>query len=202
MILVEIENNNFKHCDLHSQVNHAIFRTLSQTILIRIDNSGSGSLHNLSAIGFGKSECMNCDTFQKCFIQQCIFFQCIARAQFLQVLRFVYLIAVFVVWLYLICFFGNRVTETFAGISHSFYTCDWYNFPIELRMNFSLIIHVAQKPVYLRGFANMNCTLETFKMVFNILWFISIGSCVLLYFFPQIINGSYSFFMLLRRFNH
>lgn len=73
------------------------------------------------------------------------------------------------------------VTEKFMKLGVSMYELNWPSYPIELSKHFPLIMAIAQQPIYLKGFAGIECTHEVFR---------------------QIKNASYKFFMALRRFTH
>lgn len=85
------------------------------------------------------------------------------------------------VWLFVFCYYGDEVTGKFKGLSVSMYKLNWHLYPIEIRRNMPLIMSIAQKPIYLRGFGRTECTREVFN---------------------RLINASYTFFMALRRLTH
>lgn len=66
------------------------------------------------------------------------------------------------------CFFGDEVTNRFIEISDSIYDLNWYMLPIRERRLMSVMMLVTQKPVYLEGIANIQCTRENFKKVLKI----------------------------------
>lgn len=71
----------------------------------------------------------------------------------------------FMGWLFLLCFFGNEVTNRFIKFSNSVYDVEWYCYPPEIRNCFQLIILASQRPIYVQGYLNFNCSLELFTKV-------------------------------------
>lgn len=102
-------------------------------------------------------------------------------------------------WIFCICFFGERVTNAFEDLEHTVYQCDWYLFPREIQKFVPTIMINVQQPVNIRIFGKFNCTLRTFKQVisfyFQIKTFNEFG---LLYISFQIITTSYQYFATLR----
>lgn len=118
-----------------------------------------------------------------------------------EIVRFVDFLLVFVGWAFLFCYFGHNVSHRFMGIGDSAYDLDWHLYPLEIRKHLPLMIQAAQNPVYLQGFANVQCTRESFRKVSSCLtpirqliryWTNSVHSF-------QIMRFSYSFFTMLRR---
>lgn len=70
-----------------------------------------------------------------------------------------------VVWLYLICYFGDEVASHFRSISDSMYQSDWYLFSLEMKKSMIMVLAAAQKPVYICKFGQIHCTREIFKSV-------------------------------------
>lgn len=68
-------------------------------------------------------------------------------------------------WLYLFCHFGNQLTECFCNVDHAFYQLTWYQFPLDMQKAILIPISLAHKEIYLRGFASIHCTRDTFKQV-------------------------------------
>lgn len=68
-------------------------------------------------------------------------------------------------WLYLFSYFGDEVTRRYAGIGDIIFQCDWFLFSREMQKMLPMILMIAKKPVYMRGFANIYCTREAFKQV-------------------------------------
>lgn len=77
-------------------------------------------------------------------------------------------ISILTIWLplfYMLCNFGEDVTTTSRILDDTVYSMSWYLCPAEIQRYFLLTIMVTQKPLYIVGFARLNCTRETFKNV-------------------------------------
>lgn len=72
---------------------------------------------------------------------------------------------IFLTELFILCYFGDRVTQSFEEIGESIYQQVWYLYPIEVRRKLPSIISVAQIPLYVTAFSVISCTLEYFKVV-------------------------------------
>lgn len=70
-----------------------------------------------------------------------------------------------VVEIFLFCEFGERLTKRFDEIDDEIFDWDWYAFPIEIQKMLPIIMIGTQKQVRLEGFANIQCTRQTFKNV-------------------------------------
>lgn len=71
-------------------------------------------------------------------------------------------------WLYVFCYFGDKLTDRYACVGNQIYQFDWYLVPIDMQKCLPVILTVAQKNVYLRGSFGAQCTRDTFKKVNNI----------------------------------
>lgn len=60
---------------------------------------------------------------------------------------------------------GNKVTHRFLDIGKAVSGLAWYELPLDIQKNMPMIISTSQKPIFLRGFANTQCTLEVFMNV-------------------------------------
>lgn len=65
---------------------------------------------------------------------------------------------------FLVCDFGEEVTNQLTSISDSFYEILWYQLPIDLQKYFILSILNAETSVHLEGFG-LYSTRDTFKKV-------------------------------------
>lgn len=77
-------------------------------------------------------------------------------------------LSIVLAWLpffYWICNFGENLTTRFAVMNDKIYDMSWHLYPPKLQKYVVLIIMMAQKPVYARGFAWVTCSRETFKSV-------------------------------------
>lgn len=93
--------------------------------------------------------------------------QAIATNDYNSCYKFINCIVGFSIWLYMVCSFGDRVTNRFVEINDLMYSSVWYLYPIKLRKYPYMVILIANKPVYLKAYPSFYCTLETFKKVFN-----------------------------------
>lgn len=67
--------------------------------------------------------------------------------------------------MFFFCYFGEQFTNAFSQLNEAIYKCDWFLLPLKMQKMFPLIIMNTRRPVYLEGFGNVRCTLETFKKV-------------------------------------
>lgn len=67
--------------------------------------------------------------------------------------------------MFVVCNFGEIMSNKFYEVDNTIYDCDWYTFPNEIQQIFPIIMMGAQQPVILEGFANLTCTREAFKKV-------------------------------------
>lgn len=65
---------------------------------------------------------------------------------------------------YLLCNFGNKVTDQIVSLSDSYFEALWYHLPVDQQKYFILMISNAQRPIYMEGFTTQN-TCEKFKSV-------------------------------------
>lgn len=72
------------------------------------------------------------------------------------------------IWIFILCYFGDSVTERFLSINDVVYGCDWHLYPIELRKRFPFIMMASQKLTQLGGFMNFQCTRPFFQKVWTI----------------------------------
>lgn len=66
---------------------------------------------------------------------------------------------------YVLCYFGESVTTTSGVLDATVYSKSWYLCPVDTQRYFSIFMMLAQKPLFIEGFARLNCTRETFKQV-------------------------------------
>lgn len=67
--------------------------------------------------------------------------------------------------IFLFCFYGEHLLNTFERLNESIFECDWYRFPLESQKLLNAMLVAAQRPVYIRGFGSSACTHESFKEV-------------------------------------
>lgn len=71
--------------------------------------------------------------------------------------------------MYILCQFGQQLTDEFVAFEQTIYESYWYLFTMDVQRLFIIVTMLSQKPVELKGFGNIHCTLETFKNVIVIL---------------------------------
>lgn len=69
------------------------------------------------------------------------------------------------VQIFLFCFFGEHLLNTFENLNESIFTVEWYRFPMESQKLLITMLVVAQRPISIRGFGSQACTHESFKEV-------------------------------------
>lgn len=69
--------------------------------------------------------------------------------------------------MFILCQFGQQLSDQFASFEHTIFECNWYLFPLDVVHLYKTVMMVSQEPVELKGFANVYCTLETFKNVIS-----------------------------------
>lgn len=67
--------------------------------------------------------------------------------------------------LFLFCYIGDRVTQRFENIGDAVYQLEWYTLPLDMQRSLAIVIALAQRRIYVRGFANVRSTREMFKKV-------------------------------------
>lgn len=82
-----------------------------------------------------------------------------------EVLRFFVCLSVMMIYLIELCFLGNEVTIKFAEVNDVICNCCWYKFPLNTQKLLPLTLRAAQKPVYIKGYMNVQCTRESVKKV-------------------------------------
>lgn len=68
--------------------------------------------------------------------------------------------------LFVLCNFADDVSDRFER-ANIYVHCDWYKFPGEVQHLLPIIIINTQKSVVVKGFGNIDCTREQFKMVIH-----------------------------------
>lgn len=67
--------------------------------------------------------------------------------------------------LFLHCFFGKIVTDSFSKMADSLFEANWKDLPVELQKYFILMIGNAQRPLYYYGSNVVRLDLQTFASV-------------------------------------
>lgn len=66
-----------------------------------------------------------------------------------------------------LCNYGERVITAFNKLGYTIYQSNWYLQPIEIQRILPIIMISAKRTPIIQGFANVACTHETFKKVWN-----------------------------------
>lgn len=67
--------------------------------------------------------------------------------------------------IFLFCHFGGKITEQFEEIGNAAYQLEWYRLPLDMQKHLQIVIALAQKPIYIRGFGDTRTTHSVFKKV-------------------------------------
>lgn len=80
-------------------------------------------------------------------------------------------ISINVLWAYgqifLLCFFGEHLSNSFDDLSIDIFHCEWYTFPVKSQRYLSIMLLSSQTSVSIRGFGSTVCSRDSFKMVIN-----------------------------------
>lgn len=68
---------------------------------------------------------------------------------------------------FLLCTFGEQVSNQLDAITNAIYQCEWYLFPVEVQKMSLTAMTATQQPVIFCGFGNILLARNTFKMVYN-----------------------------------
>ena len=108
------------------------------------------------------------------------------------------------------CEFGHKLSNAFEQIDNQIGELHWYGFPVQVWKMLPTLIAGAQKSCGLRVFGSASCTREEFKNV--CIFFEKINSIdqkwskfcdnINFEFYFQVINGGFSYFILLRQFEY
>lgn len=69
------------------------------------------------------------------------------------------------VYVAILCLYGNHVTTEFEAANAAIYNCSWYEYPLEMQKMLKMMLMVSQKPVIIQGHMNTQCTREVLKKV-------------------------------------
>lgn len=70
--------------------------------------------------------------------------------------------------IFLLCFFGERLSNSFEDLSTDIFHCNWYKFPVKSQRFLNTMLLASQNPVSMRGFGSTICSRDSFKMVLNL----------------------------------
>lgn len=88
-----------------------------------------------------------------------------ATGEFSSIHRAIDLAISFICIQFVFCYFGDQITTEYYKTSDIFYDTPWHLYPYELRKHIPFVLQTAQRPVNMRGFGNIICTLPLFKQV-------------------------------------
>lgn len=80
-------------------------------------------------------------------------------------IRILFLMFWSLIILFLICEFGEMISNEFEVFANEFGQLCWYRFPIEIQRMFIIVMANAQQSEILQAFGNTPCTREIFKKV-------------------------------------
>lgn len=63
------------------------------------------------------------------------------------------------------CHFCGNVTDRFENVSDAIYNLQWYDLPLEMQKDLQIMMAVAQKRIYIRGYGDTRSTHSVFKKV-------------------------------------
>ena len=66
---------------------------------------------------------------------------------------------------FLFCHFGGKITQHFEDIGNAVYQMEWYRLPLDMQKDLQIVIALAQKPIYMRGYGDTRTTHSVFKKV-------------------------------------
>lgn len=106
-----------------------------------------------------------------------------------------------------ICECGERVAEQFFDFNDKLNQCKWYSFPLDVQRILLIFMGDAQQPTFIRGYANILCTRNSFKEVRTLVMDFSIKNhfdpfhmiFIHFIFIIQTVHGGFSYFMLIRQ---
>lgn len=65
----------------------------------------------------------------------------------------------------ILCELGERVTQQFNAFNEQVIQCEWHLFSLDLQRMLLIFMCDSQQPAFVRGFANIVCTRDSFKKV-------------------------------------
>lgn len=88
-----------------------------------------------------------------------------AAGDYLNMMRYFGPMAILLLWFFLFCHFGDRITHRFNDVADALYELTWHKLPLDQQKMLIMMIAFGQKSVYLRGFGDTRCTHEAFIKV-------------------------------------
>lgn len=99
-----------------------------------------------------------------------------------------------------ICELGQQLRNAFDEICTTIYQMDWYSFPTQTQRILAMILLGAQTPVQIGAYGNIEASRETCKKVLQKMFFFGVFLDFKFFDYFQIVNGGFSYFMILRKF--
>lgn len=81
------------------------------------------------------------------------------------IMRLIICVAVVVIYIDVLCIFGGEVTVEFDQTFDSIREISWNEFPLKSQKLLLMMIITGNKPIYIQGFMNTDCTHEMLKKV-------------------------------------
>ena len=69
--------------------------------------------------------------------------------------------------LFILCDFGQKLTNQFELLEDEMYNCKWYLFPMKMRLTFAFAMMNVQELATFQGLGNIELSRETSKKVRN-----------------------------------
>lgn len=91
--------------------------------------------------------------------------QAVDRRSTVDMVRLLVFLTYVLIYIGFLCFFGDVLTRRFEEVNDSICKCAWNEFPPEVQKMLPFFVMGAQKPIYIQGFMNVQCTREAFKNV-------------------------------------
>lgn len=66
---------------------------------------------------------------------------------------------------FLFCHFGDKITTEFESIGDTAYQIEWYRFPLDMQKDLQVVIVLAQKRIFMRGYGDTHTTYSVFMGV-------------------------------------
>lgn len=105
--------------------------------------------------------------------------------------------------IFLFCEFGNMVTIEFEDLNEIIGQLNWYSYPNDVQRMMPIIMIVAQESVIIHGYGNIACVRESFVkvgLINNLI--IQMVFITIFFIVNQVVNGGFSYFMVLREFGN
>lgn len=91
--------------------------------------------------------------------------QAINNKSYGDIVRLVMSLAAVEIYIIVLCLVGGEVSTQFDLMFYSMNEISWSEFPLEAQKLLLMMITIAQKPIYIEGYMNTQCTREMLKKV-------------------------------------